>query len=365
MDIPRAGVVCAFRALIDNTGNVRPRLFIPLLVVAFLGRPAPAQPPRDVFRVGPGVKPPRVVRKQQPGYTQQAYFARVQGKVVCEVIVDERGKAINIFVISPLGFGLDERAQAAIRRWEFAPGTKDGKPVKVVTTVDVSFRFPGTWFDDKAERRRSAFNVAVTNLRRRDKNLVEQAVKTIEDLARQKYLPAMHLLGRMRFSEGLVAKDPEQGMLLIAAAAEKNYAPAMNDLGMMYFEGQQAPRDVEKGLKLLRDAAVLGSAQAQLFLGTQYEAGEAVPRELDRARRYFRLCAASGQPMCQFRLAKLMFEDPERKDWEYLQAITWFLLAADRGIAEARRIADAEVPKLTPEQVEWTKRLKTQLLRRR
>ncbi len=60
-----------------------------------------------------------------------------------------------------------------------------------------------------------------------------------------------------------------------------------------------------------------------------------------------------------------MFEAPERKEWEYLQAITWFQLADERGLVEARKVVEAELTKLTPEQLTWTKRLKSQLLRRR
>src|SRR5258706_1992625 len=220
--------------------------------------------------------------------------------------------------------------------------------------VEVEFRFPGTWFDDKAEKRRSAFNVAITNLTR--PALAVEAAKKIEELARQKYLPAMHVFGRLLFTGEFVTKDTDQALTLLSAAADKAYAPAMNDLGMMYLDGKDVPQDREKGLQLLRDAAVFGSSQAQLFLGAHYEAGDIVPRELDRARRYYRLCAANGLRACQFRLAKLMFETPNRKEWEYLQAITWFQLAADRGITEARRIVEAEMPKLTPEQVEWVRK---------
>jgi TonB family protein len=325
---------------------VRRCLLIPLFALSL----AFAQQ-AEVFRAGPGVKPPKVTHKVKPEYTPQAYNARIQGKVVCEVIVDDRGKPVNVSVMSPLGFGLDQRAVTAIRRWEFSPGTKDGTPVKVITNVEVEFRFPGTWFDDKNEKRRSALNVAISNLSRA--RLTEEALKTVEDLARQKYLPAMHLLGKFRCTGALGPKETDQGVALLTAAADKAYAPSMNDLGMMYFEGQDIPRDVDKGLQLLRDAAVFGSWQAQLFLGKKYEAGDSVPQELDRARRYFRLCASSGQRECQYRLAKLMFEDPARKEWEYLQAITWFALAADRGVAEARKVVEAETPKLTAEQVDW------------
>jgi TonB family protein len=342
---------------------VRYCLLILLLLSRVFAQQGPR--PRDVYRPGPDIKPPKVTKKQPAGYTREAFYARIQGKVVCEVIVDELGKPVYVSVLSPLGFGLDERAQAAVRRWSFAAGTKDGQPVKVATTVEVSFRFPGTWFDDKAEKRRTMFNVAVSNLARRDKGLNEQGASAMEELSRQKYPPAMYMFGRLRFNGSLVEKDPVQALALIEASSEKGYAPAMNDLGRMYFEGTQVPQDTEKGLQLIRDAAVLGSSQAQLFLGRIYEAGEGVPREPDRARRYFRLCAAAGHPGCQFRLAKSLFESPERKDWEYLQAITWFELAADRGNGEARRIVEAEVPKLTAEQVDWVNKLKSQLVRRR
>lgn len=342
-----------------------PRCLSILLVLNFALAWQQGQRPRDVYRAGPGIKPPKLVHKDQARYTREAFNARIQGKVVCEVIVDERGAPVYISVISPLGFGLDESAQASISRWKFEPGTKDGQPVKVVTMVEVSFRFPGTWFDSKAERRRTDFNVAVTNLRRRDRNLADQAAKTIEELARQKYPPAMYILARLHLSGELVEKNPAQALALLEASAEKGHAPAMCDLGMLYFEGIEVSRDTQKGLQLLSDSAVLGSAAAQAFLGAKYEAGDVVPRELDRARRYFRQCASTGHPICQFHLAKLMFEAPERKEWEYLQAITWFQLAADRGFTEARKIVDAETPKLTPEQLAWTKRLKSQLLRRR
>jgi TonB family protein len=320
---------------------------------------------REVYRTGPGVKPPKVQRKQNPGYTRQAFYARVQGRVVCEVIVDERGKPVHVAVLSPLGYGLDEMAVASVRQWQFKPGEKDGAPAKVVTTVEVTFRLHGTWFNDRAERRRSDFNVAITNLRRRDAALQQEAAKRITELAGQKYPPALHVRAKFLFAGSFGEKDVEAGLALLRESADKNFAPAMSDLGQIYLSGELAPRDSEKGLQLLRDAAVLGSTQAQFFLGEQYEAGEIVPKELDRARRYFRLCAAAGRGQCQYRLAKLMLEAEGRQEWEYLQGVAWAMLAADRGVRDARSIVNAETPKLTPEQMEWARKLRAQLLRRR
>lgn len=335
------------------------------LAAFLLGQSPPSGQPateQDVLHVGPGVKPPSVTYKVDPEYSPEARDAHIQGTVVFELVVDERGRPTQLSVLSPLGYGLDELAQAAIERWTFVPGTKDGKPVKIWATIEVNFRFKNERFDTKTEHRRTQFNVAVNHLNRQDPKAAERAVKTIQDLVNQKFPPAMFALGKLENSGEFVKRDPVDGLALIAKAAEKNYGPALYELGSMYYEGNQAPRDSERGLKLLRDAAVLGSSQAQFFLGKHYEAGDGVPRELDRAGRYFRLCGASGIPKCQFELAKLLLELPGRKERDYVQAIAWALLAADQGLAEARQLADAERPKLTEDQVARAIKLKAQLV---
>jgi TPR repeat protein len=172
----------------------------------------------------------------------------------------------------------------------------------------------------------------------------------------------MYSLGKMRRSGQYVAKDPEAALALITKAAHKNHAPAMHELGWMYTEGGGVPRDVGKGLRLLRGASMLGCVQSQYFLGSEYETGGLVPRDAEQARYYFRLCAASGQILCQFRLARLLLELPERQQRDYIEAIAWLELAGEQGHAEARRIADAETAKLTPEQLDWIQKLKPQLV---
>jgi TPR repeat protein len=272
---------------------------------------------------------------------------------------------VNSIVLSPLGFGLDERAQATIETWRFQPGTRNGTPVKILATIEVNFRLLDIWFDEKAERRRTAFNLAVRDLKSQDAKSTGRALKTIQDLAQEKFVPAMCALGKMHVSGELVVKDPEQGVALIRKAADKNYGPALYELGMLYLDGKQVPPDPEKGLHLLRDAAVVGSVPAQFYLAGLYETGEGVPREPERARRYFRLCAASGQAACQVRLGKLLLDLTGRQEREYLQAIAWLKLAADQNIIQAKRLLDEELPKLTPEQVAWIDKMKVQLVHKR
>ena len=89
--------------------------------------------------MGPGVTPPQIIHKVEPKYTGEATAAHIQGDVVVQLVVDEHGVPTKIAVLSPLGFGLDERALAAIETWRFRPGVKDNKPVAVAATIEVSF----------------------------------------------------------------------------------------------------------------------------------------------------------------------------------------------------------------------------------
>ena len=93
---------------------------IPLLAAA-LGAQAPDKE-LDLTRIGPGVTPPRLVSKNEPAYTPEARANHVQGTVLLEAVVDENGRPVDISVISPLGFGLDEQAEATIASWKFRPG---------------------------------------------------------------------------------------------------------------------------------------------------------------------------------------------------------------------------------------------------
>jgi TonB family protein len=47
---------------------------------------------------------------------------------------------VNVRVIRSLGYGLDERAIEAVRKWRFKPALKDGEPVQVGSTFEVAFR---------------------------------------------------------------------------------------------------------------------------------------------------------------------------------------------------------------------------------
>jgi TonB family protein len=92
------------------------------------------------YRVGAGVSAPVILYKVEPEYSAEARRAKFQGTVVMTFQVDTSGHPINIRMVRSLGLGLDVKAMEALNQWRFRPGAKDGKPVSVFGTVEVSFR---------------------------------------------------------------------------------------------------------------------------------------------------------------------------------------------------------------------------------
>jgi TonB family protein len=92
-----------------------------------------------VERLHAGIKPPVVLLRTEPEYSEQARKARIQGTIVVEGVIDEQGLTHTLRVRDSLGFGLDEKALEAVKHWRFRPATRDGKPVPIVGTFYLSF----------------------------------------------------------------------------------------------------------------------------------------------------------------------------------------------------------------------------------
>jgi TonB family protein len=275
-------------------------------------------------------------------------------------VVTEKGRAADIQVISPLGYGLDENAIAAIQQWEFVPGQKDGVAVPVRAIITVNFRYIGSAFDEGNERRRTEYNMALQSLLRDKAPAKDRAVESMLKLARQNFPGALYLVGVWETTgenAPTVAQNPTAGWAKIEQAAKKNYGPAIYRIARRSLDDSTGS---EKAWDNMRRAAVLGSREAQYFLGDRYQKGTGLDVDADRAKNYFRLCAAGGVAQCQDRLAHLLFDAPDRPDYEYEQALAWFSLAADQGIAGDREIVDRETAKQTLTQSKTIATLKRQ-----
>jgi protein TonB len=73
-------------------------------------------------------------------YPELARRVGVEGKVMIELIVDERGRPTNLRVVRGIGMGCDDAAVAAVAKAKFKPGLQRGRPVKVKMVIPVTFK---------------------------------------------------------------------------------------------------------------------------------------------------------------------------------------------------------------------------------
>jgi periplasmic protein TonB len=93
------------------------------------------------YRPGSGITLPTVVREVKPAYTADAMRAKVQGSVWLECIVMPDGTVGEVKVTRSLDpiFGLDQEAIKAAKMWRFRPGMRQGEPVPVIITIELTF----------------------------------------------------------------------------------------------------------------------------------------------------------------------------------------------------------------------------------
>ena len=114
-----------------------------LLVLSLQQTPAASTQalPPGVYRIGPDITSPSLKKQVRPQYTRDAMKAHIQGTVLVEAVVGADGLVKGTRVVKSLDKkkGLDEQAVKAARLWEFNPGMKDGVPVPVLVTIELTF----------------------------------------------------------------------------------------------------------------------------------------------------------------------------------------------------------------------------------
>jgi TonB family protein len=100
------------------------------------GSPSEAVP----VRVNPGVAHTRLLREVRPQYPLIARQLNAQGSVILRVIIGTSGQSRDVWILSPVGIGLDDAAVEAVRQWIFRPWMVDGKDIEVQTEVTVKYQ---------------------------------------------------------------------------------------------------------------------------------------------------------------------------------------------------------------------------------
>jgi len=87
------------------------------------------------------VAEPVVIEKVAPKYPEEAKKDKVQGVVTLDAVVEKDGTVSEITSTKEADARLVKAAIDAVKQWKFKPATtKDGKAVKVKTTLTVNFK---------------------------------------------------------------------------------------------------------------------------------------------------------------------------------------------------------------------------------
>lgn len=73
---------------------------------------------------------PEVLQEVKAPYPVQARQAAIEGVVECRVEIWQDGTVRSVKVVRGLGYGLDEAAVEALKKFRFKPATVDGQPVQ-------------------------------------------------------------------------------------------------------------------------------------------------------------------------------------------------------------------------------------------
>jgi hypothetical protein len=98
---------------------------------------APESQTRTV-RIGGNVIAPKLIKTVRPVYPPDAKARGIEGKVKFQAIIAQNGTIKNLELLAG-PFALYDEARNAVLKWEYHPTTLNGKPVDVITTIDVAF----------------------------------------------------------------------------------------------------------------------------------------------------------------------------------------------------------------------------------
>jgi TonB family protein len=111
--------------------------------IANVAPPPPASELRRRGAVAGVVTAPVLLPESRvlPTYPRLARERRLGGVVVLHVQVRADGSvgAVRVMRVSASGAGFEEAASAAVRRWRYRPGQRDGQPVESYTVAVVRF----------------------------------------------------------------------------------------------------------------------------------------------------------------------------------------------------------------------------------
>ncbi|UCF80765.1 MAG: energy transducer TonB [Acidobacteriota bacterium] len=117
-----------------------PEIIIPPGVDVVIGIPkGPPAPVRPLTAGVAGTTQPMRVHYVEPEYPEEAKRVGLEGNVILNVTVDERGNVADVAVIEGGPLGMTEKAVEAVWKWKYEPSTLHGMPISLSFTAVVWF----------------------------------------------------------------------------------------------------------------------------------------------------------------------------------------------------------------------------------
>ena len=181
------------------------------------------------------IKPPRLIKKVDPIYPEQARQARVEGNVILGTRIDTQGRVSRVMVYSSKEFSLVQAAMDAVKQWVYEPLIVEGKPKDAVFTTQVRFKLK----PQKTEKAEVVGGVVGGVLKIGDSVDVPRLIKKVSPIypleARKAFVQGVVVLEVTTDEEGNVAKvavlNSESSLLnqaSIDAVKQWKYEPMMS-----------------------------------------------------------------------------------------------------------------------------------------
>jgi TonB family protein len=109
-----------------------------LLSIVLFSIGAPSQDKEEqVYELGPGITPPKVVHQVSPEHPAEGF--RIAGAVLIGLVVSSQGAPKDVRVLRSLDKAVDQNAVDAVKQWRFEPAKKEGQPVAVRLSIEIRF----------------------------------------------------------------------------------------------------------------------------------------------------------------------------------------------------------------------------------
>jgi protein TonB len=100
------------------------------------------QAPTEVFEIYNLDEPPQPIVQVQPEYPEKAKKAKLEGKVIVAVVVDENGDVIDASIHHSTNPIFNDAALEAAKKMKFKPAKHKDTPVKVRVLIPFVFKLP-------------------------------------------------------------------------------------------------------------------------------------------------------------------------------------------------------------------------------